>query len=343
MNKQIQINDLIFEKVKFRYDFYYVGRVPARTRNRLFVDTFYPFLLAQSITDKKAGVPQFSQGSTDGHAISERVAQDLGTKHVHISELITMLGYTKTDISKILQAAKNKEMNIALVGLGGTGSNFLHWMYEMSQWTGKAQIFNQIKSFDDDVYDVPNMLRIPFIPEYLDTTAEPLKTRCIPRKFNSLGRSWRMMSRKMTASDMTQNTLGRKNVSVIYGAPGIETRQFLSDSEFTFFAATHRDGEYSIVENPDVDNDLMMETYGKINLSKFFLNHLSMTIDFLKYIGNTDREYETQNKNVEIVRNDFDDQFKEQLVDGFKAGAKRMFIVSGDAYLMELNLPQEVA
>jgi len=343
MNKTIQINDLIFEKVKFRYDFYYAGRVPARVRNRLFVDTFYPFLLAQSVVNKKSGVPQFSQGSTDGHAISERVAQDLGTKHVHISELITMLGYTKTDISKILQAAKNNEMNIALVGLGGTGSNFLHWMYEMSQWTGKTQIFNQIKSFDDDTYDVPNMLRIPFIPEYLDTTKEPLKTQCIPRKFNALSRTWRMVSRKMTADDMTPNTLGNKRNSIIYGAPGIETRQFLSDSAFTFFAATHRDGEYSIVENPDVDNDLMMETYGKINLSKFFLNHLSMTIDFLKYIGETDREYETQNRNVEIVRNDFDDQFKAQLDEGFKAGAKRMFIISGDAYVMDLNLPEEAA
>jgi len=187
------------------------------------------------------------------------------------------------------------------------------------------------------------MLRIPFIPEYTSTTKEPLKAICIPRKFNSLGSTFRMYSRKMTIEDMAVTMIGPKKSSIIYGAPGIETRQFLSNSQFTFFAATHRDGEYSIVENPDVDNDLMMETYGKINLSKFFLNHLSMTIDFLKYIGNTDREYETQNRNVEIVRNDFDEQFKVQLDEGFKAGAKRMFIISGEDFTHEINLPQEVA
>ena len=54
-----------------------------------------------------------------------------------------MLGYTKTDIGKILQAVKNRELQCILIGLGGTGSNFIHWLYEMSEWTGKTEIFTK--------------------------------------------------------------------------------------------------------------------------------------------------------------------------------------------------------
>ena len=204
MKKQIQINDLIFEKIKFRYDFHDRGRV--RTRNKVLLDTLYPFELAIAIKNgsKIREIPT----SYDGYAISERVSDDLGAKKLHISELISMLGYTKTDISKILQSVKNKEVNCALVGLGGTGSNFLNWVYEMSQWTGKSQIFKKLRAFDDDIFDVPNMLRIPFSPQLKDVKIEPWKTNCIPAKFWTITEHKSLYRRKMKEADLVTARLG---------------------------------------------------------------------------------------------------------------------------------------
>jgi hypothetical protein len=309
-----------------------------RTRGKILADSAYPAKLAFAIVNNTD--IQKLNPSGEAYAISERVSNDLACKSLHISELITMLGYTKTDISKILQAAKNKELDCALVGLGGTGSNFLHWVYEMSQWTGKTQIFGNILAFDDDIFDVPNMLRIPFLPMLNNIGVEPLKTNCIPEKCWTISRNYILRDRFMDPGDLAQHMLGVSKRTFIYGAPDIETRTWLSEGNYTFFAATHRDGEYSIVENPDVDNDLMMETYGKINLSKFFLNHLSMTIDFLKYIGGTRTEYETQNSNVEIVRKDFNAQFENQLRSGFKAGAKKLFVLNNDNTIINIELEE---
>jgi len=339
MKKQIQINDLIFQKIKFRYDFYDSVRVwDKMTANKLFIDTFYPFDIASSIRDNQKTRTYITSGR-NGYAISERVAEDTGARRLHISELITMLGYTKTDITKMLQHVKNLELDCVLVGLGGTGSNFLHWLYEMSEWTGKSQIFHKIRAFDDDEFDVPNMLRIPFIPQYRTIENEaPFKTKCIPLKFNNASVIFVPVNRKLTEEDLSSHRIGMIRKTFIYGAPDIATRTFLSRGEYTFFAATHRDGEYSIVENPDVDNDLMLETYGKINLSKFFLNHLSMTIDFLRYLPTRTEPYDTQRQNVEIVREDFDTKFRVKLDTGFKAGSKKLFVVSEPRIRNELEL-----
>ncbi len=337
--KQIQINDILFEKISHRYDFYDSVRIWNRGKiNKMLLDTFYPFDIALSIRNN-IGIKKYITTQINGYAISERVAEDTGARKLHISELVTMLGCTKTDITKMLQHVKNLELNCILVGLGGTGSNFLHWLYEMSEWTGKSQIFNKIEAYDDDEFDIPNMLRIPFIPQYgTEDNEAPLKVNCIPLKFNNTTRKFITYAEKLTIDNLTSGTIRPRKNTFVYGAPDIATREFLSAEDYTFFAATHRDGEYSIVENPSVDNDLMLETYGKINLSKFFLNHLSMTIDFLLYLPTREEEYIEQRTNIEIVRKDFDEVFKEKLETGFKAGSKKLFVTTENRVRHELEL-----
>lgn len=347
MKKKIMINDLIFEKIKFRYHFMEEHRIVAIDRNiinKLFIDSFYPKYLAMALSQRQIYI---RSGRFDrqqkGYAISERVAQDFNTKKLHISELTTMLGYTKTNITKLLQNIKNKNLNIHLVGLGGTGSNFLHWLYEMAEWTNKEHIFKSISSYDDDKFDIPNMLRIPFIPRSSGSEASAYKTKCLPAKFRTLAESWHIYSSRMTIENLNDRIHTQiKSKSFIYGAPDIGTREILSKSEYTFFAATHRDDEYSIVENPTVDNELMMETYGKINLSMFFLNHLSMTIDFLKYLLIRPEPMNIERINIPIIRENFNDKFNYQLNEGFKAGSKKLFAIQAvPRILIDLNLPEE--
>ena len=331
MKKTIQINNHIFEKIKFRYHLMDTGSIHNRTvMGRMLLDSFYPYGLATVITGRRTEMIT-PGGSRDGYCISERVSRDMNARKLHISELVSMLGYTKTDITKLLQAAKNKEYNVALVGLGGTGSNFLHWMYEMCEWTGKKGIFQTITAFDDDSFDVPNMLRIPFIPEFNSTNFTAKKVACIPKRYgiSSSGR-FKQYNRRMTTDDLKATITGYATNTVVYGAPDIGTREWLSAHNYGFIAATHRDNEFSLVENPDVDNDLMMETYGKINLSMFFLNHLTMTIEFLKHLSTREETFTTTDatKNREILRANFAGMYEDQLEQGFKAGAKKLFAIS---------------
>jgi len=349
MNKTIKIEELIFTKIKHRYHFQKENRIGGRNiRDKLIIDSFYPAAIANSIAYPEGLITTMT--SRKGYAISERVANDLDSKRLHISELTTMLGYTKTDIGKILQRAKNKEFNIVLVGLGGTGANFLHFVYEMMQWTGKGYIFNNMLMMDDDDFDIPNMLRIPFIPQFDSNETRASKINTTPTKFSNIANSTIRRSQLLTEEFINTNDsrlMGLTNKTIIYGAPDIGTREMLTNSIYTFIAATHKDNEYSIVENPAVDNDLMMETYGKINLSKFFLNHLSMTIEFLKHIGerefplgkNEDAEgREIQRENETIVRHNFADRFSVEFENGFKAGAKKLFIADENRTLTEIEL-----
>ena len=348
MKKTIKINNLIFDKIKFRYEFFDDRYIRDRLRqNKMILDTFYPFMLASNILDPTREM-RLQNTSNSGYAISERVAQDIGAKILHISELTAMLGYTKTDISKLLQAVKNKEYNIALVGAGGTGSNFMHWLYQMCEWTGKEQIFRKLYIADDDDYDIPNMLRIPFLPEYGRARPEETskKINLLPKKFKILSASTTRKVEKFVASTadasgtLVAARLGNRNKTVVYGAPDIGTRGWLTASDWTFIAATHRDNEFSLVENPAVDNDLMMETYGKITLSKFFLNHLTMTIAFLKHLKDREVDFGTTEENV-ILRANFNEIYETEMLNGFKAGSKKLFAM-GSEYMtpIDLNLPE---
>lgn len=348
MNKQIKINHLIFEKIKFRYEFLSARFVNDRTRrNKLLLDSFYPYNLAMKIVNNGHQMHNHLTEGT-GYAISERVAEDMNCRILHISELTSMLGYTKTDISKLLQSVKNKEYNIALVGAGGTGSNFMHWLYQMCEWTGKEQIFSKLYIADDDEYDIPNMLRVPFIPEYGranggDTSK---KIDLLPKKFEVIAKNNTREAIKFeAASDAGPGTLvnarlGHRERTVVYGAPDIETRGWLTASNWTFIAATHRDNEFSLVENPAVDNDLMMETYGKITLSKFFLNHLTMTIKFLQNLSDRTEVFGTTEERV-LLRENFNELYETELSSGFKAGSKKLFAVGTESLMaVELDLPE---
>lgn len=356
MQKQVKINNTLFTQIENRYHFLNRDRFMMRTYNgKLIADSFYPQFVCRGIL----GVRQPSMGSVkNSYSISERIARDMGTKVLHISELTTMLGYTKTDIAKLLQAVKNKHISVALVGIGGTGSNFLYFMHLMSQWVGKDEIFPYVRAYDSDQYDVPNLLRIPFIPKLPDNfTNGPGKVTSIPKVFKLIASNFTSHGQDMTANTMRDSGLAKAS-TVIYGAPDMATRQWLTESDWTFIAATHKDNEYSLIENPEIDQDLIIETYGKINLSMFFMNHLSMTIRFLENLRDRTEPFGTypgpanedgvtpayKRINYTIDSQDFMTKHEDKMTAGFKAGSKKLFIPTVTDFTLDTQivLPEEV-
>ena len=75
-----------------------------------------------------------------------------------------------------------------------------------------------------------------------------------------------------------------KSKIVTYGAPSIANRNFLS-SLGNFVSATHANNTASLWLNPTSDDNLQIETYGLIQLNSFFMNQLSMAIEFLKILA----------------------------------------------------------
>ena len=347
MKKKININDLIFEKIKFRYELFDLRSVRLRAVNqKLLLDSFYSHMICKEIaTPSNDGLFGKGQYEQNGYCISPRIASDINGRTLHISELVSMLGYTKTDISKLFQSVKTKGLDIVLIGLGGTGSNFLHWMYEMAEWTGKENIFYSIRAYDNDNYDIPNMLRVPFEPSFNTKDFSAKKAKTIPKKFELLASINTYKPENLTETITNKRSFTGSlplTNTIIYGAPDIESRAWLKECPYTFIAATHRDSEFSLVENPAVDNDLMMETYGKINLSKFFLNHLTMTIKFLESIRDRETSYGGTDEET-IIRANFDEMYAEQLNSGFKAGAKKLYVASRHIanVLEDMELPEE--
>jgi len=71
---------------------------------------------------------------------------------------------------------------------------------------------------------------------------------------------------------------------------------------------------------PDVDDELGIENYGKINLTIFFLNHIQMAIEFLKFLGEP-RQLE---KNEALYYHDYDNDNNRE--EPLKAGTKKLYI-----------------
>ena len=348
IKKRLYPNDIIANDIMFRYLMYN----PERARHRLprnkfgnmFMDSFYPFKICKSVTDP-ANTRRLEVIDTmiDGYAISDIVANDMNVKKLHISELITMLGYNKTAITKLLRNVKLKKLIICLVGFGGSNTNFLHWIYEMAAWTKQPNIFHRIFVVEPERFEVSNMLRVPFQPKfkYIDSS-DPLKATMIPKRFNYITDNL-LNHLERVDSSLINNYKRNNHETIYYGAPDMETRRFLANSPETFISCTHQDSRFALRKNPRIESDAIIETYGQINLSMFFMGHLYMTIKFLEYLGNTHESiiYEEPQPEEEIYAFDFLTEFEEQMQKGFKSGSKKLHMINQLNYTQDPISPAE--
>lgn len=94
---------------------------------------------------------------------------------------------------------------------------------------------------------------------------------------------------------------------VIYGAPGLRTREELSKYGH-FISATHSDAGCRLDLNPAQDLNLQVESYGVIQLSSFFMNQLRMAIGLLETLASDDLDL--MEKDKELLAYSFDGKRK---------------------------------
>lgn len=252
-------------------------------------------------------------------AISPFIASCLDVPLISPIELIKLLGdYSKADITTILKEVKSKQRNLTLLGVGGTTINFLYFLEVLCNECKVSKIFDKINIYDEDYLSFHNLLRFPFdttktysgvfdngsdaintldfgfyqksdseeyatSPFYYEKRSHRMqKLSVIPqRTLNFLSNDWTAYHQRFFYGD--EDNVNLRPQTILYGSPDIETRKFLFNKTINhFFCVTHRDKEITLYRNPSPEDVLLVETYGKIELTSFFLNHLKVTIEFLK-------------------------------------------------------------
>ncbi len=314
-NKEININKILIKQIIHRYQMVAYNKLKISEKKYGIIDSVYPLELLQK--DENLITEPIRQGCV---AISERIAKDLDIPQLHISELATFYGETKTSISKMLLAVKKKQFNLLIIGYGGTGTNFLHWLSKMAEWTNTHHIFEKMIIADDDYFDSTNLLRVPFIlPE---THGNNLKKKIYYFK-DYAGLTKRIEKRY---HNIDKNNLMEDYI--YYGAPDLDTRKMLYEKNARFIAATHRDNQCSLMLRPKLDTELMIETYGKITLTPFFMNHIKMTIEFIKYLSDPETTMESMlGEEKSILSFDFTKKHTEEIEHGIRLSGRTVYPV----------------
>ena len=287
----INIAELVADKIKTRYA--EISEATFGSQNMV-IDAFYPTYVRQSLTNRYF-TPNLSKKVS---CISPFLAKELNCFQIPIQDLTRMLGYSKVQLKTILESVKAKKLELVLVGLGGTGMNFMHWATELCNYTNSIHVFEDIHIYDEDKIDLTNLFRFPMI---LDSskTYHMSYTNTLPYKLDCINSNSILSRNKMifhhefiTIHSLSYNSkdldLFWKN-KVLYGAPDIQTREmFATFSDLQFVSATHGNDDCQLYVKPPQDSNMQMESYGMINLSVFFMNQLKMTIAFFELLSSNE-------------------------------------------------------
>ena len=268
--------------------YYRPGSLDVRTDAKSVVDSFLPFM---AITGKLPFSTNVIQDVSESiRAISPVTAELLGCLQLPITALLSELSYNIPNIEHLLNVVKRKQFTINFAGVGGTGINTIYWLHALTQLCSVENLFKEIHIFEKDCIDFSNIFRFP-LPLSCYTSVNDTEMK----KLDLIYPYARTLSSVVHKHDKFLETIKDipsiqlvnnklKSKIVTYGAPSIANRNFLS-SLGNFVSATHANNTASLWLNPTSDDNLQIETYGLIQLNSFFMNQLSMAIEFLKILA----------------------------------------------------------
>ena len=294
--------DYLKEQIRARYGF---CNRPSSGLSNVVLDSFFPGLLYKYNMDVQKLLANESFPKTSV-CVSPLVADLLQVKRIPTDQLIRILGYSVKDISNLLVAVKNKSLNFIFAGIGGTGMNTAYWLDELSKLTNTINIFNTISVYEKESIEFSNILRFPlplstyyqYAPRH---SGRAYKTSIIPPLLNRLTNRKLILNNSYISRgnylggeffncnyDSRPATYTAKTRTVIYGAPGLEHRNYLS-AIGNFVCATHASNSCSIWLNPTQTESIEIESYGSIQLGPFMMNQLRMTIGLLELLASDTR------------------------------------------------------
>ncbi len=197
---------------------------------------------------------------------------------------------TKEDFQKI----REQDLNLVFVGVGGAMLNLLWNMYHYAIKFSEIGVFNKIRIFEKDNIDFTNLFRIgkpvlydfamDFSTDYSETAQniKQLKKLFLVKEEKLLSKENKIITFDSWLQDIHVKLLKKKNYTLV-GAPTLETRKFLEDSDFYFLG--HSDFEVDLVYQPEPADGLAVETYGTIDIPVLMLNLHLATAAFIKQLA----------------------------------------------------------
>ena len=252
------------------------------------LDSFLPYLALESVSNYLSNI---QDNPSSYCAISPLTADLLNINRLPLSTILTrILGYSLADLTDLFNTVRSRKFTILFAGTGGTGINTICWLSEIATLLQISNLFDEIHLFERDYVDFSNIFRFP-LP--LSTYTSPKVTE-MP-KIGLIQRQVAILSDIVythdqfieSISDIPSIMLKDDKLvpnTVIYGAPSVSNRNFLS-SLGSFVSATHANNTASLYANPIADETLQVETYGLIQLNSFFINQISMAIGFLEMLA----------------------------------------------------------
>ena len=226
-------------------------------------------------------------------------------KTIPIEHLLALFDIDEKELKANMKKVSYLTNPIVSLGLGGLMSNFLYWSDRLREYFGLDYLFKQLVVFEPDTLEFSNLFRIPLnwkdfkIPEPVENRSlslflDPKLSLKYDNKYNKLLllQSVRNLSPKIRQFVDEFKRIELKNC-VLIGAPDLNTRKAIfnsySDNDYyniSFLCTTHINNTFSIDVFPDFDRELVVETYGSIDLNKFLLNMFRMTVELIRILAN---------------------------------------------------------
>lgn len=220
---------------------------------------------------------------------SKAIAYLYGAKYIPIKEQLVRLGIDIKEVKKLLKEVKKHKLSVALIGYGGVNLNFTEYLIELCQATNVHDIFKQMAIYEHDEVEPSNIFRFnttrvaamargSLTSRNYHPTSNQLhisKLELVPDEIQYLSKDTYTYGYYLDAPSDKE--------AVYIGAPDMLTRKSLEDKNF--LCATHKNNTTYLHSRPVVDS-LLVESYGKIDLEKFFPAMLKLTIEILRALAN---------------------------------------------------------
>lgn len=245
-------------------------------------DTSTPVLLLTKETFDK------STADTGIYFTNRNMAKIFKQNHLSIEHYIDIFKVDEKELVKKLKQLSRKNLHICMIGFGGTMSNFVYNLSELCNKYNINNIFETLFIFENDDLEVSNFPRITtdfLTPVFVDTkTNNSNKTKAL-MIFNhkNIAKNIHVDKAKFTNKmDYRYPEAFLKGFDYFIGSPDLKTREMIYKENYKFICPLHNMDYLYIYTTPNmVNSELLIESYGTINLSWFFFNMFKMTLEVI--------------------------------------------------------------
>lgn len=239
-----------------------------------------------------------SKINLEGYCINPNLAKYVGCKILSTQEILSILGLDIKEIKKYLINLQKIDYQVILGGFGGAMTNFTYWLEEFCKLTEINYIFSHLLIYEYDKLELTNLFRIP-----LDTmSSNDFHTSVFGSKL-SLAHSLTYCAKEIeiipsvVCYNTLQNRLYSNKHTILIGSLSSQTR--FNETIIPRIIPLHSDNDiiiYSNLKNLSTSN-LIVESYGNIELTYFFLNMVLMTWEIIKELVDNKDSYKMSEEN----------------------------------------------